>query len=629
MKKSVVKGLSVALCAALAATACTAAVYAAGNKKDSSAVSSQKSETTENVKAENTAKDETVYVIAGADGAVKKIIVSDWIKNSAGLGAIADKTELSDTVNLKGDETYTVNSDNARVWDAAGKDIYYQGNISKELPVKLNVSYKLDGKSISPSELAGKSGKVTIRYDYENTQYETVEIDGAQKKIYVPFAMLTGLMLDNDVFTNVEIKNGRILNDGDRIIAAGIALPGLQSNLEIDKSKYEIPEYVEITADCRNFELSSTVTIATNELFSKVDTAVFDEADALSASLDQLTGGMKQLLDGSNALYGGLCTLLDKSAVLINGIDELAAGAAKLSSGAADLQSGASELSSGLNKLTENNAKLTGGAETVFNTLLATVTSQVNAQLSGYGMSVDDLTIKNYKTELNALIAKLGSDEVHTAMMAALTEEQKQQATLAVLKGYFEKQGLSGEQLSAAVAAGAQNPQLLAALEPTINAVLSAAVTEKLSAAAKQVEAARDQLLDYQEFYDGVNDYTSGAADAAAGAGKLNAGSTQLKAGIDALNAGIFTMKDGAPALKNGITELKNGSKSLKDGLAQFNEEGIKKLTDVVEDDLAGTLTRLKATVEVSKDYKSFAGIADGADGQVKFIYRTDSVKVK
>ena len=88
-------------------------------------------------------------------------------------------------------------------------------------------------------------------------------------------------------------------------------------------------------------------------------------------------------------------------------------------------------------------------------------------------------------------------------------------------------------------------------------------------------------------------------------------------------------MKDGAPALKNGITELKNGSKSLKDGLAQFNEEGIKKLTDVVEDDLAGTLTRLKATVEVSKDYKSFAGIADGADGQVKFIYRTDSIKVK
>ena len=29
-------------------------------------------------------KEETVYVIAGADGSVKKIIVSDWIRNESG-----------------------------------------------------------------------------------------------------------------------------------------------------------------------------------------------------------------------------------------------------------------------------------------------------------------------------------------------------------------------------------------------------------------------------------------------------------------------------------------------------------------------------------------------------------------
>ena len=32
----------------------------------------------------------------------------------------------------------------------------------------MNISYQLDGKDIAPAELAGKSGKVTIRFDYEN-----------------------------------------------------------------------------------------------------------------------------------------------------------------------------------------------------------------------------------------------------------------------------------------------------------------------------------------------------------------------------------------------------------------------------------------------------------------------------
>ena len=45
-----------------------------------------------------------------------------------------------------------------------------------------------------------------------------------------------------------------------------------------------------------------------------------------------------------------------------------------------------------------------------------------------------------------------------------------------------------------------------------------------------------------------------------------------------------------------------------------------------VEGDLAGLLTRVKATVDVSKDYKTFTGLPDGSDGQVKFIYRTDAV---
>ena len=101
------------------------------------------------------------------------------------------------------------------------------------MPVGLSVKYKLDGKTVSPADLAGKSGKVTIRFDYTNQQYEYVKIDGQKKKIYVPFAMLTGILLDNDVFTNVEITNGTLINDGSRTAVIGLAFPGLQDNLAI------------------------------------------------------------------------------------------------------------------------------------------------------------------------------------------------------------------------------------------------------------------------------------------------------------------------------------------------------------------------------------------------------------
>ena len=86
-------------------------------------------------------------------------------------------------------------------------------------------------------------------------------------------------------------------------------------------------------------------------------------------------------------------------------------------------------------------------------------------------------------------------------------------------------------------------------------------------------------------------------------------------------------MKNGAPALSSGVTALKDGALQLSDGLKEFNEQGVQKLVDAVNGDLAGLVTRFKATADVSADYKSFSGLTDGMDGNVRFIYRTDAVK--
>ena len=120
-----------------------------------------------------------------------------------------------------------------------------------------------------------------------------------------------------------------------------------------------------------------------------------------------------------------------------------------------------------------------------------------------------------------------------------------------------------------------------------------------------------------------------GAAALASGASDLKDGTAQLKDGSSKLYDGILELKNGTPALTDGVSQLKDGAMQLNGGLKQFNEEGIQKIIDLVDGDLNGIVARLKATIDVSKNYRNFAGISDDMDGQVKFIYRTDEIKVK
>lgn len=731
MKNRATKLLSLALCAAVLSTAVGTSVFAlTGEGKESE---DENQTTTIKVSAEaETSKDETVYVLAGADGTVQKIIVSDWIKNAMATDSLDDKTELSDIENIKGDESFTLGGDNSCVWDAQGNDIYYQGNIEKELPVQMSVRYTLDGQAIAPEALAGQSGHVTIRFDYQNMQYEEVLLDGKTEKIYVPFTMLTGMLLDTEVFRNVTVSNGKLINDGDRIAVVGIAFPGLQEDLAISKEKLDIPDYVEISADVENFEMSTTMTLATTELFGAIDSDKLD-LNELSDAMAELTDAMDQLMDGSSQLYDGLCTLLEKSGDLVSGINKLAegatqlkAGAESLDSGAAQLQEGAAQLSSGLNTLDANSSSLNGGAQQVFSSLL----SMANTQLSEAGLSVPTLSIDNYASVLDGVIASLDDTAVYQAALEQVTatvnanrgmiEEKVTEAvqaqveaevsaqvtaavqetvTQAVLENEAQfrvaviQQALSMtvEEYEAAIEAGlvtqeqqdAVNAAVEAAMQSEIEARMqseeiqaqinavtqqtvgeqmqsdeiqaliasntelqvqqaiskamsSDAVQAQLSAAAegaKSVIALKSSLDSYNAFYLGLITYTSGVSSAAAGANELKTGADALKAGTSELSAGaaellqgIQTMKDSTPALVDGITQLRDGSMELSNGLKQFNEEGIQKLIEAVDGDLDGLSDRIRVTADVAKNYTSFSGISEHMDGDVKFIYKTDSI---
>lgn len=605
-------------------------------------------------------RDETVYVIANTDGSVRQIIVSDWIQNGLAAAQVEERSELSQVEAVKGSATYTLGQDNARVWDAQGQDLYYQGSIEKALPVDMTVTYQMDGQTVTPGQIAGKSGHVTIRFDYENRQYEMVEIDGTEEKIYVPFAMLTGLLLDSDRFTNVTVSNGKLFCDGSHTAVVGVAFPGLQEDLAMEKDRLDIPDYVEIEADVKDFSLATAVTVASSGLFDQLDDETLEklELGELTDGIGRMTDAMDQLMDGSSQLYDGLCTLLDSSQQLIDGADRLCQG---------------------LNELTAHNSQLNGGAKQVFESLIAAA----NSQLQTSGLTVPELTVDNYSQVLESLLQQLdgasayAESEARKKIEAAVAAQQEQvsaavtqavgQQVAAQVEQAVEQQvwqqvlsaaGLTEEAYAAGTAAGAipqkQQEQLQAALKAqmaseTIKGLISQtkaakmesdeiraligqkteqtmaelveenlqseevqsqirSAAEQASAGAQSIRSLKEQLDSYQSFYQGLLAYTAGVAQARDGAAQL---------------------QSSLPALTDGVTRLRDGSMELSDGLRQFREEGIQKLADALGGDLGQLSSRLKAIREAAQNYRSFSGDAEDMPSQVRFIYRMEAIEAQ
>ena len=605
-------------------------------------------------------KDETVYVLANPDGSARRVIVSDYLSNPDGADTIADVSNLEKIQNVKGDEAFADD-----VWQAKGNEIYYQGDSSEALPVELKISATLDGTEIAPADLAGRSGHVTLRFDYAVSASYTKDAE----TVAMPFAVITGALLDNEVFANVSVKNGQAVNDGDRTVAVGLCVPGLTTGLKLESDKVELPEYLEISADVKNFSLPVTVTLATNEAFAALDAGKLQDADALKEAADKLTDAMTQLLDGSNQLYNGLNDLKDGTTNLNNGINQLADGTDSLAAGA-------DTLSTGLTTLTANNETLVGGARQVFETLLA----QANAALIQAGVDAT-LTVENYADVLGKLVEAV-SEEGVTAQARAQVEAVRSEVTKAVrpqveaqvteavkenvMAQILATQNLTMEKYEAAQKAGLVTDAQRQQLEGALNQQMQTAQVQQVIAQQTEAQMTSDTVADlieqnteeqigllvdqnmqsetvqaqiaavceqgaplvtlkaqldsYNTFYTGLIAYTNGASDAASGA-------AQLKAGADTLQSGAAQLKDAMPALTDGVNKLVDGAKALADGLITFDADGVSKLTSAINEDLDPLLARAQLLIEAAQSYNNYSGLAEGMDGAVRFIYRTDAIE--
>lgn len=584
------------------------------------------------------AKDETVYILAAPDGAPRKIIVSDYLSNPDGKKTLADVTTLTGVENVKGDEAF-----DGTAWQANGQDIYYQGVSDAPLPLTLTLTYTLDGAEISPADLAGKSGHVTIRFDFAVTK----AVDG----VSVPYAVLTGALLENDVFTNVSAVNAHIVNDGDRTLVAGIALPGLRDSLGLNAETLDLPESITIEADTKAFALPLTLTMASSEPFARLDADKLDDAEDLKASVAELTDGMAQLLDGSTQLIDGLTALTD---------------------GAAALSDGVTALSDGLNTLVANNATLTDGSAQVFDALLSTASQQ----LAAAGLEAPALTPDTYADTLDALMSAMNEEAIaqqarlqveqavraqEDAVLAAVTQAVQAEVTLqvsaAVESGIrtqvLAAMNMTDEAYAAAKEGGLLSEEQQAQIEPAVQQQLAAEDMQALIAANTEAQMATEDvqaliaantkaqilaLIEQNMTSDDVQQQIAATYQSVQGSlsalkaqldsySTFHAGLTAYTEGASSAAAGAAQLKDSMPALLDGITALTDGANALKAGLTSFSDEGVAKLDTLVNEDLDVLFDHVRALIDAARSDRSYAGIPEGMDGAVRFIWRTDAIQ--
>ena len=606
-------------------------------------------------------KDESVYLISDANGNVNKTIVVDHLKNKDKKDTLEDASNLSDIENVKGKEKFTQSGDKL-TWQAGGKDIYYQGTATEEPPVTQKVTYYLDGKEISPEDLAGKSGKVKIRFDYTNTTSYTETVNGEKQTVSVPFAAITGLVL-GDGFENIEVTNGKAEVSNSSSVVLGYALPGLKDSLGIKDGDLDgdvnIPEYMEMTADVENFSMPAAMTFVVNASdyvsTDGIDTSDLDDmindlkdastqlqdgsktlaegtdtlADGLStlqsnlgtfaSGVGTLQSGLKTYTDGVSTLSGGLNTLGNSTGALVSGADKLNSGAGQLASGSATLKDGlktytdgASQLNTGLNQLNDNTGSLATGV-TSLNDGAKTLSDGINAANKGAaGVSAGAAQLKTSidtaKTGADSLVA--GAKQVDegvgqlTQSLSDMPETIKTNINKSLEPLNELNVGTLFKTLGYIDTDKITADNVSAAADAAVNNAgdiidaLTNMQNQNPSATYNQILVGLSQGKGAVSVYSAVN---QSVTDSAYTVQALKDGSAKVSDGASSLDAGLGRLSDGASELSSGASDLAKGTTQLATGATEL-QTGTQSLADKLPELTKGITSLVNGSNELVKN---------------------------
>ena len=565
-------------------------------------------------------KSETVYAVMDADGNTTDVSVSEWLKNEGKSNNLSDYSNLKNIKNTSGDEKMSRDG-NKLVWAAKGKDIHYTGDYDGELPVKVKVSYYLNGTKVSADEIAGKKGNVKIRFDYDIN--DSVKENGYS--LTRPYAIVSAVVLSNDNFTNVTVNNGKAVNDGNSTAVVGIALPGMSDNLQIDE--LDIPDHVTINAKTTNFEIDGTYTVADSGFMNDMDTTKLDDAagqvDELESALDKLSDASKKLVNGSSKLAKGANKLADSSSQIEEGTETLKDGTESMKTGSKDLKTGTGDLKTGVKDLSDGADKLVAGAQDLSSgtTQMKEGTEALNSSVNGAGgLAGDNGSAK--KLSAGAAQVDAGLKQMGKTIAAQNTDLAQTAKSIS-----DNLDGVNTEKVNSADVDSALETAIKAAEasgdEDTINALKNA--KEKLGTyetnvndTVSKIDAANQKAKGmYKSITSSSNDDLKKLQDSAdelkAGTQALdtvvNVGGTKDGTKVPSLSKAVYGLNDGAAQLDagvNGYTDKDGkfhpgallGLRSLQEGIKVDTKDKTSLVTGVNKLD-AGTTKLAKGAVQV------------------------------
>ena len=625
-------------------------------------------------------KDETVYSKLDASGNAYNTIVSDHIKNTEKEKIINDITDL---LNLKnnGEQEYIANGNNL-VWKADESDIYYQGESQKELPIECSIKYELNGKEVSAKEIAGKSGKVKITIEYTNKDKHVVKVNGKNETLYTPFVVVCGTIVNNENNKNIEIINGKMIDNGNKTTLIGITLPGMQESLGISKEKLEISNKVEITMEASKFEMENIVTYVTPKIIESSDLDMLNDIDEIYSKVNELQSSSKQIEDGANKLKDG-------SSQLVNGVKELKDGTSAAYSGSKMIESAVesstkslqSDKSAAVDSKTlaaiknqaESSATLSEEQKAAIKAQAeagATLTKEQEAAIkaqaeAGAALTEAQKTAIKAQAEANAVLTK--EQKATIKKQATLTETQKTAIIASAQSKYPATLTEAEKQLIISVAQETAYTSAIEAAQASAKQVAGETAVQTAEKIAKQVagQTAVQVAISTAKQAAGTTAVQVAGTTAKQAAGttavqvagttaKQVAGQTAtttatqvgnqakqkftnqvvsqmntLGKSLGELTQGLSTLDNGVEKLSAGTNELDSGIAELAEGITNFNTEGIDKICNYINGDLKDITTRIDKLEELANNYNNFTMLNNGDEGNVKFIMISDGIKSK
>ena len=515
-------------------------------------------------------KEETVYTKMSSSGKVKSVLAVEHLINDEKLDEISDVTTLTDIKNLNGNESFSLNGKNIN-WKANGNDIYYQGKASDNLPISLDVNYKLDGKFVKAKDIKGKKGHVEITINYKNNLKQ--EING--HTFYTPFVVISELNLDSKYNTNIKVSNGKVINNGTKSMIVALSSPGITESLDMNEIDLDT---VRLEYDTTKFSKEAIYVALTSKLLDNNDISKIGNISSIKEDINSLENAANMLVNGANELN--------------NGVDKLKSGAAELNSGINTALDGTNKIKNAINESITNleNDK----SDALDSDTINMIKNQavLNAELP------EDVLDQIGKQA----VAGLKSNDSYNQMNEVVTKVEESEQLLYLCTNQTD---IPDEYKQVCTLYNTYKP-VVTALEDTAYKVAVSTASNVAKSVAENVSESVAPMV--------ANNVKSKATE------KTIISLNELSKNLELLSNGMSKLSDGSLQLVNGIDTLKNGTNNMYNGTKTFNDTGIKKLSIFVNTNLISKVDIVNTLVKLSNDYQSYSGKDDNTLGTTKFI---------